>query len=284
MKKHSIIFSLSVCLSVFIMSSSVLVSCSGSGKDDKDGKKDSAVAVASKPLPGSPIKYDSSKRYIYLTWDDAPQPPGTQICKNIFHSEGIKATFFVVGMNQFGRLRANIIDTLRNSYPEFLIANHSYSHGFKNNYKKFYAQPDSAVQDFLRNEAELKVPVKIIRLPGNNSWVGTGEVKGPKSTLPVCRRLDSLGFSVIGWDIEWRFTNKGGSIPVQSADGIIKEINDKFENYYSNVENNIVILAHDRMFEKPQYADSLRKVIETLKKDPRNVFETIDHYPGLKHK
>ena len=71
---------------------------------------------------------------------------------------------------------------------------------------------------------------------------------------------------------------------MQSADGIIKEINDKFENYYSNVENNIVILAHDRMFEKPQYADSLRKVIETLKKDPRNVFETIDHYPGLKHK
>ena len=189
MKKYSIIFSLSVCLSVFMVSSSAFISCSGSGKDDKDGKKDSAVAVASKPLPGSPIKYDSSKRYIYLTWDDAPQPPGTQICKNIFHSEGIKATFFVVGMNQFGRLRANIIDTLRNSYPEFVIANHSYSHGFKNNYKKFYAQPDSAVQDFLRNEAELKVPVKIIRLPGNNSWVGTGEVKGPKSTLPVCRRL-----------------------------------------------------------------------------------------------
>ena len=236
-----------------------------------------------KPITTTTINYDTTKKYIYLTFDDGPQN-GTVACFELCKKLGVKATFFVVGMNQFGRLRAKIIDTLRNSYPEFLIANHSYSHGFKNNYKSFYAQPDSAVQDFLKNEGMLEVPVKIIRLPGNNSWVGKAGVKGPKSTLPVCNRLDSLGYSVVGWDIEWRFTSKGGSVPVQSADGIIKEVNDKFENYYSNVENNIVILAHDRMFEKPQYADSLRKVIATLKKDPRNVFETIDHYPGLRQK
>jgi hypothetical protein len=40
-----------------------------------------------------------------------------------------------------------------------------------------------------------------------------------------------------------------------------------------------VILAHDRMFAKAQYADSLNKFIATLKQDPRNVFETLDHYP-----
>lgn len=261
----------------------LLSSCGGGS--DKENKADSSkVAAPAKPVPGSAIPYDSSKRYIYLTWDDAPQPPGTVDCKNIFHEEGVKATFFVVGMNQFGREREKIIDTLRNSYPEFLVANHSYSHGFKNNYKKFYQMPDSAVADFKYNESLMKVPVKIIRLPGNNSWVLKDEVKGPKSTLNVCNRLDSLGYNVIGWDIEWQFTNKGGSIPVQSADEMVKEVNRKFENYYSNVENNIVILAHDRMFEKPQYQDSLRKFISVLKQDPRNVFETIDHYPGITHK
>ena len=105
--------------------------------------------------------------------------------------------------------------------------------------------------------------------------------KGPKSTMPVCHKLDSLGYNVIGWDIEWQF--KGGNVPVQSADQMIAEVNKKFENYYSNVENNIVILAHDRMFEKPQYQDSLRKVIATLKQNPKVVFETIDHYPTIKH-
>lgn len=259
----------------------VLFSACGSG-ENKDSKGDSTKPAAStKPVPGAAIPYDSSKLYIYLTWDDAPQPPGTMDCKHIFENEGVKATFFVVGMNQFGRERAKIVDSLRNSYPQFLVANHSYSHGFKNNYKKFYSMPDSAVQDFVRAESEMLVPVKIIRLPGNNSWVLKNEVKGPKSTLNVCNKLDSLGYNVIGWDIEWRF--KGGNVPVQGADEIVAEVNKKFENYYSNVENNIVILAHDRMFEKPQYQDSLRKVIATLKQNPKIVFETIDHYPGIKH-
>lgn len=264
-----------------VLTGLVLFSACGGG-ETKDNKADSTKPAAStKPVPGAAIPYDSSKLYVYLTWDDAPQPPGTIDCKRIFESEGVKATFFVVGMNQFGRERAKIIDTLRNSYPQFLVANHSYSHGFKNNYKKFYSMPDSAVQDFQKAESEMLVPVKIIRLPGNNSWVLKNEVKGPKSTLNVCNKLDSLGYNVIGWDIEWQF--KGGNTPVQGADQMVAEVNKKFENYYSNVENNIVILAHDRMFEKPQYQDSLRKFISTLKQNPKIVFETIDHYPGIKH-
>ncbi|MEO6582710.1 MAG: polysaccharide deacetylase family protein [Ferruginibacter sp.] len=279
MKFNERFFSVFACVALGTLS--ILSSAGCKGDADKKIEADSSKTVAAKPVPGSAIPYDSSKRYIYLTWDDAPQPPGTNICRNIFLNEGVKATFFVVGMNRFGVERSRMVDSLGKFYPQLLVANHSYSHGFRNNYKSFYAQPDSAVNDFLRNEADLKVPVKIIRLPGNNSWVGKDGIKGPKSTLNVCTRLDSLGYSVIGWDIEWRFMSKGGSIPVQSADEIIKEVNKKFENYYSNIPDNIVILAHDRMFEKPQFADSLRKVISVLKQDPRNVFETVDHYPGI---
>jgi len=47
------------------------------------------------------------------------------------------------------------------------------------------------------------------------------------------------------------------------------------------VKNNLVILVHDRMFAKQQYADSLTKFITLLKEDKRYTFETIDHYPGL---
>jgi len=157
-----------------------------------------------------------------------------------------------------------------------LIANHGYTHGFKNNYKGFYAKPDCAIQDFLKEENEMNIPVKITGLPGNNAWVGKGELKGPKSVMPVCKKLDSLGYNVIRWDIEWRF--KGSSIPIQSADEMIKEVNYKFDNAITNMPNAIVILAHDRMFAKQPYTDTLNKFVTTLKEDPLNVFETIDHY------
>jgi len=258
----------------------LMASCKNNG-NDKNAKKDSTVAAApSKPVPGTPIKYDSSKRYIFLTWDDAPQPPGTNLCKNLFHQEGVKATFFAVGMHQaVAPNRKWIMDSLRNSYPEFLVANHSSTHAFRDNYKMFYTHPDSAVQDFLKAQQDLLIPLKIIRLPGNNSWVGGGEMRGPKSTMQVCKRLDSLGYKVIGWDVEWQFI--GGNKPKQSVDAMIAEINRKFDIGYTNQPNTMVVLAHDRMFAKQEYLDSLKRFIQVLKQDPRNVFETIDHYPTV---
>ena len=60
---------------------------------------------------------------------------------------------------------------------------------------------------------------------------------------------------------------------------MLKKVNDKFESGYLFEQNCLVILSHDRLFAKPQYADSLSKFISILKKDSRYVFETIDHYP-----
>jgi peptidoglycan/xylan/chitin deacetylase (PgdA/CDA1 family) len=241
-------------------------------------KKDSTV-VAAAPKSGDPMKLDSSKRYIYLTWDDSPQPPGTTVSKGVFHQQGVKATFFVVGGNQVGPFKTRIVDSLRSGYPEFLMANHSYSHANingKDNYSLFYKRADSAVADFLKNEKDLNIGVKIIRLPGNNSWAGKGKIQGPKSTLEVCKRLDLLGYKIIGWDIEW---NQNKSAPKESVDEMVKKVNEKFESGYTFEQNCLVILSHDRLFAKPQYADSLSKFISILKKDPRNVFETLDHYP-----
>ncbi|MBN9299765.1 MAG: polysaccharide deacetylase family protein [Filimonas sp.] len=278
MKRASFIVPVAACAII----AAALFSCKGKNAANDKTAKDSTKTTSQALVPGGYMKLDSSKRYIFLTFDDSPQPPGTTVCKAIFHANGVKATFFAVGMHQFDYYRKMVVDSIRNAYPEFLLANHSYSHGFQNNYKKFYASPDSAVSDFIRAEAEMKVPVKIIRLPGNNSWVFKGaEMKGPKSTMQVCKRLDSLGYSVVGWDIEWQFV--GGSKPKQSVEEMLKEVNNKFDNMTSNYPNTVVILAHDRMFAKQPYSDSLNKFIGALKADPRNAFETIDHYP-LIHK
>lgn len=262
----------------------LLAGCTGNTPTDKKGA-DSTNNIGAKPVPGTPIKYDSSKRYIYLTWDDSPQPPGTVNSKAIFQAEGVKATFFSVGFNQVGPFKKRLIDSIRNGYPQFLLANHSFSHGFNDKYAKFYspAMTDSALGDFLRNERELQIAVKIIRLPGNNTWAAKGEIHGQKSNNPLIKKLDSLGYKIIGWDLEWG-QQKKMKAPQESVDEMIKRINQKFDDGNTNQQNAIVILSHDRLFEKKQFADSLSRFISILKQDKRNVFETIDHYPSVQQK
>ena len=255
---------------------SLMTSCKGS-KDEK-AAKDSTKVVAKGPTPGDTITLDPNKRYIYLTWDDSPQPPGTNMCRRVFQEQGVKATFFAVGFNMFEPSRRRMIDSIRAAYPQFLLANHSFSHGQQDHYKEFYTHPDSAVNDFLHAEQLLKVPVKIIRMPGSNSWAGKDMNKGPQSAKLVRDRLDSMGYNIIGWDLEWN-QKPGTKFPMQTPTQMVDEINKRFDQEYTTEPNAIVILSHDRLFGTQQYADSLAKFISLLKQDPRNVFETIDHYP-----
>ena len=259
--------------------------CNNNGSTGAKGGDTAKTAEVAKPVPGSPMKLDSSKRYIYLTWDDSPQPPGTVNCKNVFRAEGIKATFFSVGFNQVGPFKKRLIDSIRNGYPQFLLANHSFSHGFNDKYSKFYApaNTDSALNDFLKNEKELGVPVKIIRLPGNNTWASNGNIQGQKANTELVKKLDAMGYQIVGWDLEWGQQGKKKE-PRESAEEMVKRINQKFEDGSTNQQNAIVILSHDRLFEKKQFADSLSRFIDLLKADKRNVFETIDHYPGMQKK
>ena len=270
------IFHAGVCIAL-------LAACNNKPSSDKAAADTTKTAAAAPAGPGSPIKYDSSKRYIFLTWDDSPQPPGTVVSKRIFKEQGVKATFFAVGMHyDIDPVRKRILDSIRNEYPQFLLANHSYSHGFRDNYNKFYTLVDSAAGDFAHAQQQMNIPLKIVRMPGRNNWAGKGEFRGPKSSEKVARRLDSLGYQVIGWDLEWQFVK--GSAPKQGAAEMVRMINDKFESGYTNQPNTVVILAHDRMFGKAPYTDSLARFITLLKQDPRNVFETIDHYPSVMNK
>lgn len=259
-------------------------SCKNKGAAENKGA-DSVKPEIAKMVPGTPIQLDNTKRYIYLTWDDSPQPPGTVNSKAVFVEEGIKATFFSVGFNQVGPFKKRLIDSIRNAYPQFLLANHSFSHGFKDKYGTFYspAMTDSALNDFLRNEKELNIPVKIIRLPGNNGWAANGDLHGQKANTPLVKKLDSLGYKIIGWDLEWTQQAKAKA-PKESVDEMIQRVNQKFDDGTTNQQNALVILSHDRLFEKKQYADSLKKFISLLKQDKRIVFETLDHYPSVQQK
>lgn len=225
---------------------------------------------------------DSARKYIYLTFDDGPQP-GTMNCFHICKDLGVKGTFFMVGMHTFTPGLKSQVDSIRSAYPEILLTNHSYSHAFRDKYKTFYSRPREVLEDFQHAQQSLEIPFKIARLPGNSAWVNADRIRSSNLVKPTCQLLDSAGYDVIGWDLEWNFKSEGNKTkPVQSAETMIKMVHHAFENKHGFVPNHIVILTHDRMFHQPAYADSLRKFITELQKNPDYVFETIDQYPKLK--
>lgn len=228
----------------------------------------------------APYRYDSTKKYIYLTFDDGPQP-GTVSCYNLCRAEGVKASFFMVGLHETMKSDGKeIVGMIRSAYPRFLLANHSYTHA-NNKYLDFYHHPQQAAADFFRSQQLLQVPFLIARLPGNRAWVRDGVLKASGLVRPVAGLLDSAGYNVIGWDLEWDFNHRSAR-PVETPETMARLVDSAFYKGDTHSPDHLVILTHDRMFRRPADADSLAKFIRLLKQNPGYVFETVDHYPGLK--
>jgi peptidoglycan-N-acetylglucosamine deacetylase len=232
------------------------------------------------PVADTVYQIDTQKTYIYLTFDDGPQP-GTVNCITICQQEAVKASFFMIGLHQLMKSDGKqIVASIRNNYPQTLLANHSYNHA-SGKYKYFYQHPQMALADFLRTQDSLAPTPKIIRLPGNNAWVRDGEIKASRLVRPVSRLLDSAGFSVIGWDMEWNFDHKSAR-PVQSPEKLAAQVDTLVAHGYTHQPKHLVILTHDRMFHRSPDSLALVQFIQLVKRNPNYVFETVDHYPGLK--
>lgn len=220
---------------------------------------------------------DTSLTYVYVTFDDGPQK-GTKEVQELCQELGIPATFFLVGAHLADPYQKDYLARLK-ADKAMELANHSYTHAFYNNFKKFYAQPYDAVSDFLKAQEALTIQSKIIRLPGNNSWMNKGKFRGPASTKNVAIALDSLGYKVFGWDVEWHFSRKDAR-PLQSAEKMLAQIEELREKG-TVTKRHIVWLMHDRMFKRTEDLDSLRKVLVNLKSDHSTLFRVASQYPGM---
>lgn len=271
-----------------VLSCTFLISCSNKNtkvdKQEVSKVADTTVQAKEKEsinsqLQSTPIVYDSTKKYVYLTFDDGPQP-GTVQCFNACKNASIKATFFMVGAHASSPQLKQIVKDIKLAYPQSLLANHSYTHA-NGRYQYFYNHPQMAAADFYKAQQSLEVPFKIIRLPGNTSWVFNNKLKASNQTKPVCKILDSVGYNVIGWDVEWNF-RRGSSYPVESAEKMYSKVVSALNSNSTMQKNHVVILTHDRMFRNKEHTDSLIKFINLVKQNPNYVFETLDHYPNLK--
>jgi len=239
-------------------------------------KSDTAVVTLNNA--GAPKK---KKKTIYLTFDDGPNK-GTKNMMDIVQDEEIPVTLFIVGEHVYGSTaQSEIFDSLV-SCKYFEIANHSFTHAFKNKFAKFYQVPDSVVNDFKRCADSLHLTANIIRTPGRNIWrtqlVNQTDINSSKAAADS---LFANGYTITGWDLEWHYDNK---LKLKNtSEEMIMQIDSMFTNAKTKTSDHLVLLAHDQVYEDPADSIELRQFIIKLKAKNEYNFELVSRYPNLKN-
>jgi peptidoglycan/xylan/chitin deacetylase (PgdA/CDA1 family) len=219
-------------------------------------------------------------KFVYLSFDDGPLN-GTANCIDVCLNQKVPATFFEVGRHQ---ARTNVSRALYNKISQneaqFVIANHSYSHA-NSKYNYFYHHPTMAMYDFLQAQKSLAIKNNIARLPGNNAWNTTVIKRSSGLVKPLVHKLDSVGFNLIGWDVEWGFTKSRR--PRQSPQKLVEMVDSAFSQNNTATKDHLVILMHDHMFSAPEDSAKLVAMISLLKANPKYQLRKLTQYPGLKN-
>lgn len=245
-------------------------------KSAKRTKKDNIVEHLPAPTKSPTVK--KKKKTIYLSFDDGPNA-GTQKVMDILKAEQIPATLFIVGQHVTGsKWQEDIYDSLLLS-EQIEIANHSFTHA-NNAYTKFYNQPDSVVSDFKKCADSFRLKNNIARTPGRNIW-RTANINSTdlKTSTSAADSLQQNNFTLVGWDVEWHFTNEQHL--VQSDSLMITQIEEVFKKETSKTKDAVVLLAHDRSFLSAADSGSLHQFIKKLKASNEYDFEPISKYPRL---
>ena len=178
--------------------------------------------------------YKNSENMIALTFDDGPHPRQTRQILDILDEYGIKATFFVVGIN---------IDNYGEALDEIVargheIGNHTYTHKTVNN-----LDYDSLKKEIQICEAKIleKTHIKTNLMRPPEGMIDT-------SVMEIARELD---YKVILWDLDtrdWAHT---------SAQDISNHITSK-------IRSGDIILMHDYIGKNSPTAKALRLFIPKL--------------------
>ncbi|AXK49019.1 polysaccharide deacetylase [Aliarcobacter trophiarum LMG 25534] len=230
---------------------------------------------------------NTDNKIALLTFDDGPIISTKNIIE-VVREEDIPVTMFFVGcqIEVFQNIYKDAI-----SYPNILIANHTYSHA-NNKYRKFYSNPTLVVEDIKKaneivgldnvsNTSSLYLPV---RLAGRNVFRLPTITKNDNMIDEVQREKEIVGYDdiykegyyIYGWDIEWA-SEKDGK-PILTPQEIYNDMEKIYQKKLSSKENKVVLLMHDFMFSNNfDGKENLRTLIQLLKNGGWS-FENIENY------
>lgn len=254
------------------------------GCNRKNDKKESEKLIPQEhPVAKTVPKIDdedvaSDKRVIYLTFDDGPNQ-GTKNLLKILNKRNVCATAFIVGKHIYGsKTQKNDFELLRKD-PLIELANHSFTHA-NNKYTDFYKNPLGVVHDFDTAKDSLKLYDKIARTPGRNIWrLNHTNVTDLKSSTEAANKLKEAGYKVIGWDLEWKPSQKMALKGNHEA--MLKKVDSIFFNDLEKTSRHLVFLTHDQYLTDADSINELDLFIEKLQKSNRFVFRKISEYPKI---
>jgi peptidoglycan/xylan/chitin deacetylase (PgdA/CDA1 family) len=155
---------------------------------------------------------------VFLSFDDGIQP-GTQEVLDVLRTTGVRATFFLTGINLdhfFNSNRSDFLRIFNDIYQNHVIGNHSYTHGF-DEYELFYTEGVflddtnlrmSVLDDFRKNNEIIQSYVQLIgadektqrrfplsanqvipiaRFPATNIWMAKTDINNSGSEKIVCK-------------------------------------------------------------------------------------------------
>ncbi|MET3535130.1 polysaccharide deacetylase family protein [Chryseobacterium limigenitum] len=254
-------------------------SCDQQNDKKKSEKTISNVHPVAKIVPKiDDEEVPSDKRVIYLTFDDGPNQ-GTENLLRILNKRNVCATAFLVGQHAYGsKKQKDGLELLRKN-PLVELANHSYTHAH-NKYTDFYRNPEAVVRDFDIAKDSLRLTDKIARTPGRNIWrLNNITATDLKSSALAANSLQKAGYKVIGWDLEWKPTNKMSLKGNHQA--MLKKVDSIFFNDLEKTSRHLVFLTHDQYLTDADSIDELDLFIEKLQKTNRFVFRKISAYPKI---
>jgi peptidoglycan/xylan/chitin deacetylase (PgdA/CDA1 family) len=244
------------------------------GSHQESLSSQSAKVISSKP----DVPDDPNKRYIYLTFDDGPNR-GTKNLLKITNKYQIPITAFVVGKHAYdSKTQSKELKELEND-KLVEIANHSYMHAL-NRYSEFYKNPENVIHDFDRARDSLKFKNKYARTPGRNIW-RTSDINNTdiKSSKIAADELQRSGYTLVGWDLEWKPTNamklKG------THQEMAKRVDSIFFNDLEKTSRHLVFLTHDQYLQDDDSVQELDLFISGLKNSNRFEFRKISDYPNI---
>jgi len=216
-------------------------------------------------------------KHIYLSFDDGPLI-GSRAIDSIISARNIKISAFLIGKH--AHMSKHLMKSYKRYYDNPLVDcyNHSFTHA-NNRFQTFYSNPQKAFEDFEKNELDLELKHKIVRMPGRNIWY-FNEMRRVdlNSGASTAEMLYNNGYKIYGWDVEWRINGITGK-PVQTVDQVYTRIKNYMNNKSSLVPNNVVLLMHDDMFQHMSGQIQLSALLDSLQKHPDYHFEFLKDYP-----
>jgi len=224
-------------------------------------------------------RLNRKKKKIYLTFDDGPNK-GTGNVLELIRTEQVPASFFIVGQHTLDTRQQKATWEILKADDSIELCNHSYSHA-DNRYTSFYEDPAGVINDFNQSRDLLGFSNNIARMPGRNAWridsIDHTDIPESKAAIDS---LHAAGYAIMGWDIEWTFDHKTLAPDADTA-LLLRRIYNLLEAKKTKTPDHLVLLAHDQAFQKEEYVEELRFVVQQLKNNPEYELLLASKYPGV---